>query len=48
MSKVIILWPKTKLCVQQSVSASIDGHKNFFTLFLGSLKAVLDVFPTTK
>ena len=43
-----MLWPKTKLCVQQSVTASIDGHKIFFTLFLGFLKAVLDVLPTTK
>ena len=43
--RVIMLWPKTKLCVQQSVIVSIEGHMKFFTLFLGFFETVLDVLP---
>ena len=39
--RVIMLWPKTKLYVQSSATASIEEHMIFLPCLLGSPKQVL-------
>ena len=46
--RVIMLWPKTKLYVQSSATASIEEHMIFFTLSPGFPQAGLDILPPAK
>ena len=46
--RVIMLWPKTKLYVQGSATASIEEYMIFFTLSPGFPQTGLDILPPAK